>query len=1251
MILLEEAEKVKSKRNRMIPWLLVFALCLNGWNPFMANAEGVQQPFEEEMVSEGVAAPSVTDAVYHNSNVELLADKREVTLYPGESYRFNNTSTSTKSITNNGSTSKGIVFDYVTYNADGRITSADMNHGGNVSQTKGASTIITVSGMFPVTFSIFPEVTYSLSSTPALQRVTLHKEESYIFTNEGNQSLNLQSDASSGQEKRYDFAVYTLDGTLDRSDFNSVSKPGVGIGNEIIVTGATINPVTVGFPYDMFNGEYSAEPAYTRIIMNQGQSYQFTNVSSKTDTLESDGKSSDRFDYVVYLPDGTEYSRGTNTSNKPSVAAGRTAVLTMVTANPVTFGVPYRTFDVRPTGGSAISRITVYPGDTYVFYNNGSLTNPIRNDASKVTGLFDFVIYRPDDTIYRSGFNQKGSPSIPSLGYAVVSNIGYTPIVFDYTDDFAVEESAEPAFERVTLNRGESYEFTNISTSIESLDSDASSSSGRLFDYVTYYEDGTERSRGKATSIEPKVYPNNKAVVTAVSDNPVTFGAIYTVFQGSGRPNEAISQITLNPGESYIFRNHGTLSNPIKNNASKVKGIFDYVMYKADGSRSSDAFNRSSSPQVPKQGYANVTVAGSQPIVFDYTDDFTVEPSTEPAYLRVTLSKGESFSFTNVSMESEYLESTASLAGGRTFDYVIYDATGAEHSRRAGATVEPKVPPGYKAVVTTASDEAVSFGGLYRVFRGQDDPGEIIEHLTIYPNESYVLYNNGPDVELRHNADVLGGFMDYALYRSNGTLSSDGFNVSSKLEITSQSHIVITNPSSVPILYEYTGGDITAEASTEPAFHRATLNQGQSYQFTNISTIDKAIVSEPVHGGRTFDYVLYDGSGVEIDRRTGTSIEPVVAPGNKVIVTVSSDSQVLFGAVYRLFQAEPAKEPVGETITVRQHESVIFTNPETTSQMIKTNAIEGKSFYDYAIYGPGNKPEQAQINSTDQEVTIPARSTLVVTVNSAKSITYKYSIPVIAEASDEKALLKKELAAGELGKFTNTGQFEAKLLTDASVVSDRYYDYRVLDAIGNVIREETETDEEQIVPNGASLEVTISSSKNVLFAGPSRSFTFTEMTDPFIDLLERRAEDIDLKEKQENYYRFKPEADGLYRFVVKESKNFEKEPQLTLYTDAGLTDELATTVDQEREHGWDYTVLEWELKAGQVYYLKLVEKDGAAFEGVINSALMILAAENKYHYSSNNRLSKVILRTGDEILYEYDNNGNVTKRSKKVFPF
>lgn len=1239
-------------RKRLALLLLVLVLCLSGFGPVTSSAQSISDPIVPTLeVPEDMIQPSVTDAVYQTSNFEIMAERGEVTLYPGDSYSFYNTASTTKSLSNNGSSSRDVVFDYVRYGSDGRVSTKSMNTGSNINITANSTVIVTVNGNYPVTFTVLPDIIATPSATPAFHRVTLYQGDSYVFTNESAQSVSMESDSSSSQDRRYDYAEYSPDGVLDKSDFNSVGSPSVKSGNEIIITGASVNPVTVAFPYDVFNGRYSGEPAYSRVTLGQGDSYRFTNVSTKSDTLESDGKTSDRFDYVVYLPDGTEYSRGTNTSNKPTVAAGRTAVITMVTPNPVTFGVPYRTFLVQPADGAAISRITIEPGESYIFRNNGSLTNPIRNDASSVGGVFDYVVYRQDSSLYGNGFNKKSNPSIPALGYAVVSNVGSTSIIFDYTDDFSVERTAEPAFERVTLYRGESYEFTNVSGSVETLDSDATTSSGGRYDYVIYYEDGTERSRRQSTTINPRVNPNNKVVVTVVSDVPVTFGAIYTVFEGGGRPNEAISQITINPGESYIFHNHGSRNNPIRNNARQVNGIFDYVMYKADDSLSSDGFNRTSNPQVPAQGYAIVTVAGSASITFDYTDDFSVAPSAEPAYLRVTLSRGESFAFTNISSRSENLDSTASISGNRKYDYVIYDQTGAERTRRTGATFDPNIQPGHTVVVTTASDEPISYGGIYRVFRGEHDPGEAKERFTIAPGDSYVVYNYGQSVELLHNARQVGAVMDYAIYNVYGLIVSDEFNTSSRLELPSQAYVVISNPSSVPIQYEYTEGDLYVDVSREPAFHRYVVNPGNSYQLTNISPYPKAIVSLANGGTSSFNYVLYDLYGVEIDWKIGTTTEPVVAPGQRVIVTTHSDSSILFGGVYQYFLAEPTSWPGGERISVGPRESVIFTNNGLTSERVKSDAASGERFYDYAIYSSGVRTVGAQMDSASQVIEIPAGGEAVVTVTSASAVSFEYSDPVTVIASDEQALIRQELTSGLQGEFSNTCPYETVLMSNASLILGRYYDYKLLDAAGNTLREGREIDVEQNIPLRGKIQVTVSSIQPVTFAGPSRNIIYADMTDKFIDLMERRAEGVLMEQDTELYYRFQPSASGRYRFAVRETKDFEKEPQIALYSDAGMTDELAATANQERQHGWDYTVLEWELEAGKTYYLKLTENDGEAFEGTIIAALMQIAAENKYYYSSNNRLSRVVLITGDEILYEYDNNGNVIQRRKKVFPF
>lgn len=374
-------------RKRLALLLLVLVLCLSGFGPVTSSAQSISDPIVPTLeVPEDMIQPSVTDAVYQTSNFEIMAERGEVTLYPGDSYSFYNTASTTKSLSNNGSSSRDVVFDYVRYGSDGRVSTKSMNTGSNINITANSTVIVTVNGNYPVTFTVLPDIIATPSATPAFHRVTLYQGDSYVFTNESAQSVSMESDSSSSQDRRYDYAEYSPDGVLDKSDFNSVGSPSVKSGNEIIITGASVNPVTVAFPYDVFNGRYSGEPAYSRVTLGQGDSYRFTNVSTKSDTLESDGKTSDRFDYVVYLPDGTEYSRGTNTSNKPTVAAGRTAVITMVTPNPVTFGVPYRTFLVQPADGAAISRITIEPGESYIFRNNGSLTNPIRNDASSVGG-------------------------------------------------------------------------------------------------------------------------------------------------------------------------------------------------------------------------------------------------------------------------------------------------------------------------------------------------------------------------------------------------------------------------------------------------------------------------------------------------------------------------------------------------------------------------------------------------------------------------------------------------------------------------------------------------------------------------------------------------------------------------------------------------------------------------------------------------------------------------------------------------
>ncbi|GIO67638.1 hypothetical protein J21TS3_24590 [Paenibacillus cookii] len=63
-------------------------------------------------------------------------------------------------------------------------------------------------------------------------------------------------------------------------------------------------------PTQYFRGEVSDEPAFARVTINQGESYRFTNIGNTQKSISSNGSTKDKFDYVIYNPDGTESKRG-----------------------------------------------------------------------------------------------------------------------------------------------------------------------------------------------------------------------------------------------------------------------------------------------------------------------------------------------------------------------------------------------------------------------------------------------------------------------------------------------------------------------------------------------------------------------------------------------------------------------------------------------------------------------------------------------------------------------------------------------------------------------------------------------------------------------------------------------------------------------------------------------------------------------------------------------------------------------------
>ncbi|MNW41260.1 hypothetical protein D3C74_183940 [compost metagenome] len=1003
---------------------------------------------------------TVTDSVYR---IELMASNTELIINHGDSIEFKNNMSRATTITTNAKPTNDIRYDYVTYDSEGRILSEDMGHTGSITvRPNGGITVITVDYPLSLTVEFNPELSYSYSYAPALLKKVITRGESYVFSNQGFSARNIMSDATTSNGKLYDFAVYESDGSMEKSSFATFTKPTFSVGDEIVLTGASDEPVTIAVPYVGYSGYETDEPAYDSVQLYQGESYTFTNVGMKSDRIEHSGTTKDKFDYVVYNSDGTETSRGANTSTMPLVAVGRYVVITLVTENSVRVGAPYRSFMGRDRENEAISRVTLSPGDSFKFTNNGSLLNPVNNNAREVDGLYDYTVYKADGSYSSQGFDSISTPQLPAGGFAIITVQGISDVTFDYTDDFLAEVSDEPSHFRVTLSLGESYEFKNITSSIRILRSNATSSN--RFDWVEYYPDGTQQGKSTNTYTDPQVSGGNSIVVTAVSA-PVIFGANYRLFSWKEKPGEAISKQTIQFGESYSFTNTGSRLITLTSNARDIGGKYDVAVYDEDGSVYNVGFNDTGNVAIPAGGYAILTGQSSSPITISYTDTFNVTAAPHPALLRAIVAPGSSYTYENISSEIERLYSEGASETNE-FAYVIRRPDGTVYSEYLGHYTSVLVQSGYSITVTPVTGY-VSFGAVYTSFTGT--PGE------------------------------------------------------------------------------------------NPSVKQVIINKNESYLFTNLQSSQQ---------------------------------------------TLTSDAKV--------------------------------TTP---------------ALFDFAIYLPDGKIEEAKFDH-DGNLSIPAESQVVVTVTTDSPVTFTYGRFLQALPSAEPALLKQMLEAEQRVGFKNTGSFEAKLITNASASGNRFFDYTILDGRGNIVRQGEHATISYNIPAGGSVQVKTTSANPVLFTAPYRVFKFVDVQEyVFEDLLHRQELYVYKEAGKNGYYGFTAPETGRYRFATKELQNFALLPVISLYDQPDLKSSLASSEGYDQEHGVDYTVLEFDLTGGKTYYLKLNEKNSISLEMQLMASIMAVAPEAKFDYKPDGRLNEIVFPTGDKLIYEYDSNGNLKRRTKKVFPF
>lgn len=97
----------------------------------------------------------------------------------------------------------------------------------------------------------------------------------------------------------------------------------------------------------------------------------------------------------------------------------------------------------------------------------------------------------------------------------------------------------------------------------------------------------------------------------------------------------------------------------------------------------------------------------------------------------------------------------------------------------------------------------------------------------------------------------------------------------------------------------------------------------------------------------------------------------------------------------------------------------------------------------------------------------------------------------------------------------------------------------------------------------------------------------------FVPLVSREVTEVVTEENQQGYYSFTPTKSGKYRFYTSGNRNRLQDTMLELYSNASLTNLMAANDDVQgiAPYGELYSKIEYTLNEGQIYYLKVSNRD------------------------------------------------------------
>lgn len=630
---------------------------------------------------------AIVSAHYQEQTVEINVEVQAlravtdteftVTLNKGESYQFVNHVSSSKNV--NVKSSHEGKFDFAAYKKDGKPDRMDIARSSNFSVAAGGRAVVTAISDIPVTFTASKDFFTGASSIhPALVKTTLHEGESYQFTNKSNEKIDVTKEL--GLNGTYDLAVYDATGVGVRQGlavtWSSVDVPA---GGKVVFTGVSESVSVLGSYRDYFEGNTSTKPALYKVSINKGESVKIINhANAKTGLLTDSTESNNRrFDFITYEKNGTSSSKDVQISGDIKryylhVPVEGHTVLTNVSNGAIWFGGYYELLTGEVSAQQALWRVGLAKGESYKITNTSNKEQTLVSSSYVNGSMYDYVKKNAKGTIISSDVNHSETLltvmdtriKIPAGGYIIVTGSGDVPVFFGGEEAFFKgEPTSDPALLKVTINKGESYRFTNIDSSDIDIVNDSSNTEDRLYDFAVYNSDKSGNTLAKnSTYSNGRVPPNGEMVVTGASNVPVTIGAPFGYAQVKSNPNPALFKQTVASKETATFSNYSNYESTMENDASSGREI-DYQTHNESGALVLQEIKSTTKRiKVPQKGRLNATVSGGNPVNFyGYFDHFQTIDLPNSPFTTIAINSSQDIPKENTNVA--YYKFTTSHAG------------------------------------------------------------------------------------------------------------------------------------------------------------------------------------------------------------------------------------------------------------------------------------------------------------------------------------------------------------------------------------------------------------------------------------------------------------------------------------------------------------------------------------------------------------------------------------------------------------